>query len=126
MEQMREKYESLSAFVLKDLAKARGIKGVSSLKKGQIIERMLEEDAKEAEEDIRRASSSNPASNMASTRRSMRAYSSSRGSVTPIFTMSNGRCLRSPVRCDEKGLPVCRQTSTARSTRAGFRKSTSP
>ena len=43
MEQMREKYESLSAFVLKDLAKARGIKGVSSLKKGQIIERMLEE-----------------------------------------------------------------------------------
>lgn len=46
MEQMREKYESLSAFVLKDLAKARGIKGVSSLKKGQIIERMLEEDAK--------------------------------------------------------------------------------
>ena len=32
MEQMREKYESLSAFVLKDLAKARGIKGVSSLK----------------------------------------------------------------------------------------------
>ena len=26
MEQMREKYESLSAFVLKDLAKARGIK----------------------------------------------------------------------------------------------------
>ena len=39
MEQMREKYESLSAFVLKDLAKARGIKGVSSLKKGQIIER---------------------------------------------------------------------------------------
>ena len=50
MEQMREKYESLSAFVLKDLAKARGIKGVSSLKKGQIIERMLEEDAKEVEE----------------------------------------------------------------------------
>mgnify|MGYP000774765609 CR=1 FL=1 len=47
---MREKYESLSAFVLKDLAKARGIKGVSSLKKGQIIEKMLEEDAKEAEE----------------------------------------------------------------------------
>lgn len=51
MEQMREKYESLSAFVLKDLAKARGIKGVSSLKKGQIIERMLEEDAKEAEKN---------------------------------------------------------------------------
>lgn len=44
---MREKYESLSAFVLKDLAKARGIKGISGLKKSQIIDRMLEEDAKE-------------------------------------------------------------------------------
>ena len=31
MEQMREKYESLSAFVLKDLAKARGIKGNRAL-----------------------------------------------------------------------------------------------
>ena len=50
MEQMREKYESLSAFVLKDLAKARGLKGISSLKKGQIIDRMLEEDEKEAKE----------------------------------------------------------------------------
>ncbi len=48
MDQMREKYESLSAFVLKDLAKARGLKGISSLKKGQIIDRMLEEDEKEA------------------------------------------------------------------------------
>lgn len=50
MEQMREKYESLSAFVLKDLAKARGLKGISSLKKGQIIDRMLEADEKEAKE----------------------------------------------------------------------------
>ena len=45
---MREKYESLSAFVLRDLAKARGIKGVSALKKDKLIERMLEEDEKEA------------------------------------------------------------------------------
>ena len=50
MEQMREKYESLSAFVLKDLAKARGLKGISSLKKGQIIDRMVEEDEREAKE----------------------------------------------------------------------------
>ena len=40
MDQMREKYESLSAFVLKDLAKARGLKGISSLKKGEIIDLM--------------------------------------------------------------------------------------
>ena len=36
--------------MLKDLAKARGLKGISSLKKGQIIDRMLEEDEKEAKE----------------------------------------------------------------------------
>ena len=42
----REKYETLSLTVLKDLAKARGLKGVSTLRKGPLIERMLEEDAK--------------------------------------------------------------------------------
>ena len=34
---MREKYESLSLTVLKDLAKARGIKGLTGLKKEQIV-----------------------------------------------------------------------------------------
>lgn len=45
---MREKYESLSLAVLKDLAKARGMKGISTLRKPALIERMLEEDAKES------------------------------------------------------------------------------
>ena len=45
---MREKYESLSLSVLKDLAKARGLKGVSALRKPALIERMLEEDQKES------------------------------------------------------------------------------
>ena len=44
---MREKYESLSLAVLRDLAKARGLKKISALKKGELIERMLEEDEKE-------------------------------------------------------------------------------
>lgn len=44
---MREKYESLSLVVLKDLAKARGIKGISAMKKSDLIERMLEEDEKD-------------------------------------------------------------------------------
>ena len=35
---MREKYESLSLTVLKDLAKARGIKGLTGLKKEQVVE----------------------------------------------------------------------------------------
>ena len=41
---MREKYESLSLVVLKDLAKVRGIKGVSAMKKSELVERMLQED----------------------------------------------------------------------------------
>ena len=46
---MREKYESLSLTVLRDLAKARGIKGISSMKKADLIDRMLELDEKEKE-----------------------------------------------------------------------------
>ncbi len=46
---MREKYESLSLAVLKDLAKARGLKGVSALKKADLIERMLEQDEIDAQ-----------------------------------------------------------------------------
>ena len=45
---MREKYETLSAAALKDLAKARGLKGLSGLKKEQLIDRMLEEDERVA------------------------------------------------------------------------------
>ena len=44
---MREKYESLSLATLKDLAKARKLKGVSALRKPELIERMLEEDGKQ-------------------------------------------------------------------------------
>ena len=38
---MREKYESLSASVLRDLAKHRGLKGVSTLRKEQLIEKLV-------------------------------------------------------------------------------------
>ena len=59
---MREKYETLSAVALKELAKARGLKGLSGLKKEELIVRMLEEDervaslesAKEKNEEPRR------------------------------------------------------------------------
>ncbi len=43
---MREKYETLSLVVLKELAKARGLRGVTGLKKADLINRMLEEDIK--------------------------------------------------------------------------------
>lgn len=48
---MREKYESLSLAVLKDLAKARGLRGISTLRKEALIERMLEEDEKDARKE---------------------------------------------------------------------------
>ena len=44
---MREKYESLPLATLKDLANARGLKGISTMIKAELIERMLEEDEKE-------------------------------------------------------------------------------
>ncbi len=44
---MREKYESLSATVLRDLAKARGIKGTATMKKEGLVEAMLLLDEKE-------------------------------------------------------------------------------
>ena len=46
MMDMKEKYETLSLAVLKDVAKARGLKGTSALKKSELIDRLLEEDKK--------------------------------------------------------------------------------
>ena len=45
---MREKYETLSLAVLRDLAKARGIKNVSAMKKAEVIDAMCLEDEKDA------------------------------------------------------------------------------
>ena len=47
---MREKYESLPLAELKAIAKARGLRGISTMRKPELIERMLEEDRKEASE----------------------------------------------------------------------------
>ncbi len=46
---MREKYESLSVMSLRELAKKRGLKGISTLKKSQLVEAMLEEDERDKE-----------------------------------------------------------------------------
>ncbi|MCI9198798.1 MAG: transcription termination factor Rho [Lachnospiraceae bacterium] len=48
---MREKYESLSVAALRDLAKKRGLKGISALKKSQLVEAMLEEDERDKEKE---------------------------------------------------------------------------
>ena len=44
---MREKYESLPLATLRDLAKAREMEGVSTLKKAELIEAMLDQDEKD-------------------------------------------------------------------------------
>ena len=41
---MREKYNTLSLATLRDLAKARGMKGISTLRKADLVERMAEQD----------------------------------------------------------------------------------
>ena len=47
---MKEKYESLSAAELKAVAKARGLKHLSGLKKSEVVARMLEADEEEKAE----------------------------------------------------------------------------
>ncbi|MCL2254723.1 MAG: transcription termination factor Rho [Lachnospiraceae bacterium] len=47
---MRERYESLAVADLKAIAKARGLKGVSLLKKADVVELMLKEDEKDKQE----------------------------------------------------------------------------
>mgnify|MGYP004516478827 FL=1 len=48
----REKYESLPLSTLKALAKSRNMKGISTLRKEALIERMLEEDQKENQKNM--------------------------------------------------------------------------
>ena len=67
---MREKYESLALVDLKAIAKARGLKGTSTMKKAELVERMLAEDEKDKaagkgaggrSEPVRTAPPKNPA-----------------------------------------------------------------
>ena len=57
---MREKYESLPLAELKAVAKARGIKGISTMKKDEVVEVMLQEDERERKEKEAKESSLSP------------------------------------------------------------------
>ncbi|MEJ8733531.1 transcription termination factor Rho [Mediterraneibacter sp. ICN-202921] len=49
----REKYESLPLATLKELAKARKMKGISAMKKAELVEAMLAQDEKEKQNEAR-------------------------------------------------------------------------
>ena len=51
MEDNRARYETLSAAVLKDLCKARDIKGISKMKKEELVEAMLAQDVLDAKKE---------------------------------------------------------------------------
>ncbi|MDE7252887.1 MAG: transcription termination factor Rho [Acetatifactor sp.] len=61
---MREKYESLPLLQLKELAKVRGLKGTSAMKKAELVEAMLAEDERQKkaaeEEKIQQAQEERP------------------------------------------------------------------
>lgn len=50
---MREKYESLQLSSLREIAKARKLKGVSTMKKAELIELMLEQDEKDKAKEVK-------------------------------------------------------------------------
>ena len=53
---MKEKYESLALVQLRELAKVRGLKGTSSMKKADLVEAMLAEDEQRAPRSARQRS----------------------------------------------------------------------
>lgn len=53
MSAMREKYETLSLAALKSVAKSRGLKGVSAMKKADLIEAMVAEDEKDNVKEVK-------------------------------------------------------------------------
>lgn len=60
---MREKYESLALVQLKELAKVRGLKGTSAMKKAELVEAMLAEDERLKQlEETKRETKSEPGS----------------------------------------------------------------
>ncbi|MBR6527921.1 MAG: transcription termination factor Rho, partial [Lachnospiraceae bacterium] len=59
---MRAKYESLPLTVLKDIAKDRGVKGVSTMKKAEVVEALLASDPKPAAGKVQTEAPAQPTS----------------------------------------------------------------
>ena len=101
---MREKYESLALVQLKELAKVRGLKGTSTMKKADLVEAMLaederlkkEEEAKAAEEK-QEAAKSEEAEKPERTERPVRQERNYRQAVPSVRIVQNALTVPKPV-----------------------------
>lgn len=68
----RAKYETLSAAVLKDLCKARDIKGTSKMKKEELVEAMLAQDVIDAQKEEKAEAKSEKKKNVSVTKKTVK------------------------------------------------------
>ncbi len=80
---MREKYESLQLAQLKELAKARGLKGISVMRKADLIELMLAEDEKQAQAAQKESVSSTEAPAAARKKKTVHSKTAGKRSDSP-------------------------------------------
>lgn len=86
---MREKYETLPLATLKDLAKARGLRGISTMKKAQLIDRMVEEDEKEKKEEEKKEEEKKPEEKRTVTKQDVRNESRGEQHKNESFRKNN-------------------------------------
>ncbi len=113
---MKERYESLPLTELRAVAKARGLKGISSLRKEQLVERMLQEDENdraraEAEAAGRAAESRAAASNVSETEGKTVSADADRGAAGTDRKPAGAD--RKPAGADRKPAGADRKTSGA-------------
>ena len=92
---MREKYESLPLVQLKELAKVRGLKGTSTMKKAELVEAMLAEDERLKKEEEAKAAEQKQesATETVKSRRDRNVLSDRRG-ITDRIAIIVGRVRR--------------------------------
>ncbi len=105
---MREKYESLALVQLKELAKVRGLKGTSTMKKAELVEAMLAEDERLKKEAMETGEAPKPEGASASTQSaqaSASAQSAAASQRTERRPHVNYRSER-PVRSEQTAAPT--------------------